>query len=460
MTSPSNKPIPHPSSYRDPSGYIFSVENQIYRQVNKSFQKDFELFVSSGLYDALVNEHLLIPHQVIWHNLTGDASWYTTLKPECIDLISYPFEWTFSMLKDAALLTLQLALKALEHGMMLKDATPFNVQLHRGRMIFIDSLSFETYKEGEPWIAYRQFCENFVGPLALMHYVGLPMQQLFLAHPDGIPLQYVKRLLPFQSKLNIHLYLHIHLHAAYASKASSRQKKPSLSKQKLVHLLTSLKTLVGSFKFDKFENVWGNYYEEAENRPGYLEEKKTIISGWLSSLKGVRTAIDVGGNEGEFAKLAVAYCERVICADGEHFAIDKLYKQNQIENRSKLIPLCIDFTNPSPAIGVNNEERIAFLQRAGSDLAMGLALIHHLVIGRNISFDLTAKMFAQLGKLLIIEFVAKEDEKVKLLLQHKKDIYDWYTEDAFIRSFSARFRLIEKRALSSSPRTLYLMERL
>ena len=122
--------------------------------------------------------------------------------------------------------------------------------------------------------------------------------------------------------------------------------------------------------------------------------------------------------------------------------------------------MCIDFTNPSPSIGVNNEERISFLHRAGSDLAMGLALIHHLAIGKNISFDLIAKMFAQLSRYLIVEFVAKEDDKVRLLLQNKKDIYDGYTEEAFLHSFSQRFRLIEKRALSSSPRTLYLMERL
>ncbi|RYZ26275.1 MAG: SAM-dependent methyltransferase [Chitinophagaceae bacterium] len=460
MLSSTGKPESHPSSYRDPSGYVFTYQDEIYRQVNKSFQKDFDFFISSGLYSSLVQENLLIPHKVIPQNLTGNAAWYTTLKPEQIGFISYPYEWTFNMLKDAASLTLHLALKALEHGMILKDATPFNLQFYQGRMVFIDSLSFEEYKEGEPWIAYRQFCENFIGPLALMHYVGLPLQQLLAIYPDGIPLSYVKSLLPFRSKLNIHLYLHVHLHASYSSKSSVQQKKPALSKQKLIHLLNSLQSLISSLKFGKFENVWGKYYEEAETRPGYLEEKKQIIAGWLTSLPQLSTAIDVGGNAGEFAALASRKCERVICADGEHFAVEKLYRKIKTEDTKNIIPLCVDFTNPSPAIGVNNEERSSFLQRASCDLAMGLALIHHLAIGKNISFDLIAKMFAHLGRYVIIEFVAKEDEKVKILLQNKKDVYHWYTEEAFLQSFSTRFHLIEKQALSSSPRTLYLMERL
>ena len=457
----SNKQLqPLPSSYRDPSGYVFEHGHEIYRQVNKSFQTNFERFHSSGLYDELVKAQLLISHQVIAENLTGEENWYTTLKPEMVDVISYPYEWTFSMLKDAALLTLQLALKALEHGMILKDASPYNIQFHKGRMVFIDSLSFEIYKEAEPWIAYRQFCESFVGPLALMHYTGLPLQNLFLAYPDGIPLAIVKSLLPFRSKLNLYLYLHVHLHASYSQKKAGQPQQVSISKQKLVNLLRSLESLIRSFRFTRFENVWGNYYAEAETRSGYLEEKKAIISLWVNSVEDVQTVIDIGGNEGEFAKLVSKGKRRVICADGEHFSVDKLYNHVKEAGTSNLLPLSIDFSHPSPAIGVNNQERDSFYARANSDLAMALALVHHLAIGKNISFDLIAKMCAALGRTLIIEFVTKEDEKALQLLRQKKDIYHWYTEENFVAAFSTYFRLISKRPLSSSPRTLYLMERL
>jgi hypothetical protein len=346
--------------------------------------------------------------------------------------------------------------------MILKDASPYNVQLHQGRMIFIDTLSFETYNEGEPWIAYRQFCENFLGPLALMHYTGLPVQQFFLAHSDGLPLALVRKLLPFRSRFNVHLYLHIHLHASVSSKtsASTQPGKAFLSKQKLVALLRGLQDLVASFRLDKDENVWGNYYEEAETRPGYLDEKKAIVASWLATLTDVRSVVDIGGNKGEFSLLAATTERTVVCADGEHHAVDRLYKQVKEQGITNVLPLCIDFTNPSPAIGVNNNERSSFFLRASSDLAMALAIVHHLAIGKNVSFDLIAETCARLGETLIVEFVAKDDEKVQLLLQHKKDVYNWYSEETFLAAFSKRFNVIQRQSLLSSPRVLYLMKRL
>ncbi|GAA4754388.1 SAM-dependent methyltransferase [Flavisolibacter ginsenosidimutans] len=453
-----DKPQRHPSSYRDPSGFVFTYQNQLYRQVNKCFSADFETFVRSGLYQSLVDQKFLIPHKVVPQNFTGDEAWFATLKPERIERISYPYEWSFSMLKDAALLTLQLALKALEKDMILKDASPYNVQFYKGRAVFIDTLSFENYKEGEPWIAYRQFCENFLAPLSLMHYVGLPLQGLFLAYPDGIPLLLAKKLLPFKSKLNALLYLHLHLHASLSAKEVKQERKTILSKQKLINLLKGLQSLVSSFRFDKYENVWGKYYEEAETRPGYLDEKKTVISSWLSNLADAKSVIDIGGNKGEFSLLAATPERTVICADGEHHAIERLYQQTKEQSITNVLPLCIDFTNPSPAIGVNNKERSSFFERASSDLAMALALVHHLAIGKNISFDLIAEMCAQLGKTLIIEFVTREDEKVQLLLRYKKDIYDWYTEENFQAAFSKHFKVIERRLLTTSSRILYLMK--
>jgi ribosomal protein L11 methylase PrmA len=449
----------HPASYRDPSGYVFTHNGQIYRQVNQPYRTHFDKAVSSGLYQALMDDGLLIPHEAIAENLTGDDNWYTTLRPQPLDLISYPYEWSFSQLKQAALLTLTLALKALERGMILKDATAYNVQLHKGRCVFIDTLSFETYNEGQPWIAYRQFCEHFVAPLALMHYTSLPLQRLMLAYPEGIPLAYAKALLPYRSRFNIHLFLHLHLHAGAAGKNTAKNKAPHLPKEKLVNLLKGLQVLVQSMNLKGSANVWGDYYEEAETRGAYLHEKKAIISGWLAKLDA-QTVIDIGGNTGEFSLLAATGRQRVICADGEHAAVERLYKKICAENIPNIYPLCIDFTNPSPAIGVNNEERSPLFQRASSDLAMALALIHHLCVGRNIPFALVAEMCARLGRQLIIEFVPKNDEKVQVLLQHRKDIYEWYTEEMFETGFAQRFRIVDKQRLPSSLRTLYLMERL
>jgi len=186
----------HPASYRDPSGFMFEKDGVLYRQVNKVFKEHYDHFIQSGCYKFLTEESRLISHQTIDENLSGDPEGYLTLKPEKIDFISYPYEWSFDMLKDAALLTLQLVKDAVSFGLILKDATPYNIQWHKGKFIFIDTLSFEKYNETEPWIAYRQFCESFLGPLLLMHYHKTPFQQLSLSYPEGIPLTIIKKLLP------------------------------------------------------------------------------------------------------------------------------------------------------------------------------------------------------------------------------------------------------------------------
>ncbi len=454
-----DKPAALPSSYRDPSGYVFTYKNEIYRQVNNSFSRDWEHFFKSGLYENLVAENLLVAQETVNENLTGDASWFLTLKPERIGVISYPYEWCFSMLKDAALLTLTLALKALDFDMTLKDASAYNVQFYKRRMIFMDTLSFERYHEGDPWIAYRQFCEHFLAPLALMHYTRLPLSTLFLSYPDGLPLPMAAKLLPWTSKLNPLLYLHIHLHANLSAKATGNSKKTTLRKEGLVNLLKGLQSLITGFRLTERATTWGAYYEEAETRPDYLSEKKAAVSGWLKKSSEAKTVIDIGGNRGEFSALAAMQGHSVVCADAEHEAIERLYGQIKEQRISNLLPLCLDFTHPSPPLGVNNEERPSFFERAASDLGFALAIVHHLAIGKNVPFELIAKMCAALCKTLIVEFVAKEDDKVQLLLQTKKDVYAWYNEENFVAAFGKHYNVVEKQRLTSSPRTLYLMKK-
>ncbi|MGZ3881053.1 MAG: hypothetical protein ACXVBF_06940, partial [Flavisolibacter sp.] len=273
----------HSSSFRDPSGFLFYNDGVLYRQVNKSFQNDFDSFINGGLYQHLVEKNYLVSHQVINENLTGSPDWHKTLRPDPIEFISYPYEWSFDMLKDAAILTLQVAREAINYGMMLKDASAYNIQLHQGKMIFIDTLSFEELNEGRPWIAYRQFCEHFFAPLALMHYLKKPIQKLFLAYPDGIPLDLVSKILPFKSKLNLHTYLHVHLQAAMSQKkeSSERNLNRPFSRKKMLNLLQSLEEKIQSFSLVDSPTVWSSYYQEAGQRGDYVMEKKQIVDQWL-----------------------------------------------------------------------------------------------------------------------------------------------------------------------------------
>ena len=449
----------HPSSYRDPSGFLFYKNGILYRQVNQSFKKNFDQFIQGGLYNHLVEKKILIPHQTIPENLTGLPEYYQTLHPETIPFISYPYEWCFDMLKDAALLTIETAREAMNFGMMLKDASIYNIQLHNARMVFIDTLSFEKYDEQNPWIAYRQFCEHFFAPLALMHYLKEPLQNLFVAYPDGIPLSIAAKMLPFKSKLNLHSYLHLHLHASMSVKNRSGNKKAQpFSRQKMKNLLQSLEEGVKSFSFLQSRTSWSNYYEEANERGDYVTSKKQIINDWFNRLN-VRTVFDAGANEGEFSKIAANPSTLVISTDLDHSSINKLYNKIKQKNISNICPLVIDLANPSPAIGVNNKERFSFLERTKADLTLALALVHHLALGRNIPFDKIAEMFFRVSGYLIIEFVPEEDDKVKLMALHKKDLFSGYSEENFIAAFRSFFSIHEKREIGNSGRTLYLMKK-
>lgn len=448
----------HPASWRDPSGFIFKKDGVIYRQVNQNFKEHFDHFINSGCYDHLVKKELLIPHEVVKENLSGSNEYYLTLKPEKVDFVSYPYEWSFDMLKDAALLTLQLLKESLPFGLILKDATPYNVQWLNGKFIFIDTLSFEKYNE-EPWIAYRQFCENFLSPLLLMYYAKTPLQQLLLAYPEGIPLSITKDLLPKKSRFSLNVYLHVHLHARMGEKSKGQQQKVAkLSKQKLLNLISSLESLIQKLKLPEQRSTWSEYYDEAHSKK-YLEEKRNIILQWIDQLQNISTAADLGGNTGEFSKLLAEKNIQTITTDFDPYCINHLYQEIKTNRLPNIQPLVLDLSDPSPAIGVNNEERNSFIDRCEVDLVMALALIHHLAIGKNIPFEMVADFFSRVGKNLIIEFVPKEDEKIKIMLQQKKDIYTYYTLENFEEAFEKYFDIKTKQAIPSSERILYLMSR-
>lgn len=454
--------IREPSSYRDPSGFIFKEKGIIYRQVNKVFQDDFDFFIKSGCYDKLVKKGLLIPHETINESLTGTSEWFTTLKPAPIAFITYPFEWSFDMLKDAALLTLQLVRESIASGLILKDATPYNIQWREGKLVFIDTLSFAKYQEEEPWIAYRQFCEQFLGPLLLMHYKKIPLQQLLLAWPEGIPLNVTKAILPLRSKFSLHTYLHIHLHAKVSSK-NNPVKKPALkfSRQKLLNLVGSLEILVNKLKIPQQKSTWSGYYEEASQRDNYLAEKKMIIQQWLETINDYKTGIDLGANDGVFSCLLANKNIYTVAADFDPYCINNLYDELKRTGEKNIQPLILDLANPSPAFGVNNEERRSFTERINADIAIALALVHHLAIGKNIPFDMIADLFRKVcRRQLIVEFIPKEDDKLKLMLSAKKDIYTAYNQENFEKAFQKYFNTTKRQEIGVSGRILYLMTRI
>jgi len=438
------------SSFRDPAGFLFYDNNKLLRQVNNSYKKGYDYLENSGLLEVLFKRELLIPHAEMQNHTGTTEDVYKVIEPEYIPFISYPYEWSFSQLKDAALTTLEVQKTALKKGMTLKDASAYNIQFHMGKPIFIDTLSFEIYEEGKPWGAYRQFCQHFLAPLALMSYCDIRLNQLMKIYIDGIPLDLTSKLLPFKTKLKFSLLMHLHLHAnvqrQYANKGTA-SKKVKVDSNKLKALIESLISTVKGLKINRQETEWGNYYNFTNYSDKSFIHKKEIISKFIDVIEPNITRI--ASEKGIFC---VSY-------DIDPLAVNKNYKYNIENNIDNVVPIILDLTNPSPSIGWSNKERMGFKEKPAPDCIFALALIHHLAISNNLPFDNIASFFSELTQNLIIEFVPKQDSKVQILLASRKDIFPNYTEAGFIEGFSKYFKIVESEKIIDSERTIFRMIR-
>ncbi len=450
---------PLPSSYRDAAGFVFEQEGTIYRLIQPGFQKQYDQFMQSGLYDSLLQKRYLIEHaevENLWHNEYPASR---ILKPKQIPFISYPYEWSFTMWQDAALLHLKIASLALSKGMMIKDATPFNIQFVDGEPVFIDTLSFENYEEGKPWIAYRQFCECFLGPLLLMHHCHPEMGNLFAIYPNGIPLDVLVGLLPKKTKWHLHTFLHIHLQAKLKQgKLKSSKTENKFSQQKLNILLKGLEGFVKKLQLKKQKTTWDDYYSDTILGDDYLNEKTKLVNAFCANIE-FETVIDLGANDGHFS-LQFDKSKKLIATDADPNCINELYLKIKKEKVTNILPLLNNLVNPSPAIGWANAERESINSRFKADLVLALALVHHLSIANNIPLPMIADWLSSMGDYLMIEFVPKTDEKAKLLLQNREDIFNAYSIEEFKKVFKNSYQILKEEDVGYSNRTLFLMKRI
>jgi hypothetical protein len=453
------------ASFRDPSGFLFSREGVLYRQINKIYTENYDRLMSSKLYTRLVDSQLLIPHEDVSIESEDPSLAYKIIKPERLTFISYPYEWSFSQLKDAALATLAIQKLALESGMVLKDASAYNIQFHHGKPILIDTLSFEIYHEGEPWVAYRQFCQHFLAPLALISHRDVRLSQLLRVYIDGIPLDLAASLLPRKTRYGLGLAAHIHMHAAaqkrYADKpVAKEQPTRKISKLQFMGLMDSLETTTRKLSWKPSGTEWGDYYTASSGHytSSAFEHKKQVVSQFLERIHPI-TIWDLGGNTGEFSRLATGMGSYTIAFDIDPAAVEQNYLQVKKNKDTLMLPLVMDFTNPSPSLGWHNQERHSLLERAPADALLALALIHHLAISNNVPLPLLAEYFQSLGKSLVIEWVPKDDSQVQKLLASRQDIFSDYHQESFEAAFGNYFHIKEKVSIQDSPRVLYLLER-
>lgn len=451
-------------SFRDPSGFMFRHEGILYRQVNLHYRQEYDLLMASGLYEQLTKSRALIPHTEESTDLAPVPEIaYKVIRPQTVGFISYPYEWSFDQLKDAAILTLAIARRALEYGMALKDASAYNVQFHEGRPIFIDTLSFEKYEEGLPWVAYRQFCQHFLAPLALMASKDVRLLQLLRVNIDGIPLDLASSLLPTSTRLNLGLSSHIHLHASsqkkYADKeVSQAEVKGKFSRGAMETLIESLLSTVRALKVKEINTEWADYYQANNYTEASFEAKRAVVKDFISKV-APQTVWDLGGNTGEFSRAASELGIPTVSMDIDPGAVQQNYQLVKKNKEKNMLPLVMDLTNPSPALGWRNQERQSLRERGEASLIMALALIHHLAIANNVPLRDVADFFADLGPYLVIEFVPKEDSQVARLLASRLDIFPDYTLEGFKQAFQARYTILEEHPVEGSKRTLLLMRR-
>jgi hypothetical protein len=452
------------ASFRDPSGFLFKREGVLYRQVNRRYENEYTRLMESGLYEKLIKAKLLIPHVEADSVEAEHGDCFKVIQPEHVPFISYPYEWSFGQLKDAALATLSIQKRALKLDMSLKDASAYNIQFVRGKATLIDTLSFELYKEGQPWVAYRQFCQHFLAPLALMALKDVRLSQLLRVYIDGIPLDLASELLPWRTHLNFGLMTHIHLHAGAQKKYAGEEVKSrggSMSKQAMTGLIESLETTVKKLDWKPGGTEWGNYYDITNYSDAAFEHKKELVSEWTRRTQP-SIVWDLGANNGVFSRVAAESqaAPMVLSWDIDPAAVEQNYRQVKTEKNERVLPLLLDLTNPSPAIGWANSERDSFGGRGPADLTLALAVIHHLAISNNVPLSQLADFFAGAGKWLVIEFVPKSDSQVKKLLASREDIFPSYTREGFEAAFSQRFKVHEAVSVRESERVLYLMEAL
>ena len=453
------------SSFRDPNSHVFQFGNQIFRGLKGPTVARTQSFLDSQLFQkwnggALVRTQSLKKSELttVPKKILGQYDLW--LEHEKIELITYPAEWTFGNLKRAGVFYLDLCIEALDHGYIFKDASAYNIQFVGSKPVFIDLPSIEPYTEGEPWIAYKQFCEQFLAPLAINSFAGIEHNQFFRGNVDGLDLKTATRILPLGSYFSPTLLGHLHVHAWALNKATSekfKQKKPqikSIPSNQLRAMFHSLRKFLNRLQ-PKERTYWSAYSECNSYSSSTEQNKHEQVHEFCSRLAGTNL-IDLGCNSGEFSLTASrAGMKNIIGIDIDGGALDAAYSRMRA-SESRFCGLQLDALNPTPATGWRNTERSVIWDRISkSDGVICLALIHHICIGRNVPIDMFLDLLFSLSDRILIEFVPKEDPMCQGLLAHREDVFHDYSINHFQKALENRASIINVSPLVDSGRVLF-----
>lgn len=431
-------------SFRDPSGYVFFQGNDVFRSVNRSADAYFKVVLESRVINDLVETGLLLPTEVDpvdagdLHDFVGARGEIPVriLKHPRIPFISYPYEWTFGQLKDAALAHLDLQIKAFDKGIVLIDATPYNMQFYQGRVVHFDVLSLRPYREDDPWVGYNQFCRTFLLPLLIEAWCGIPFQPMLRGSLDGISFADAVHILPkfkLWTSLNglMHIAVQAKVIASTSSSSTGREKKSTkLPKNRYKYLLLEMRNWISSLKSGRRISSYWNTYAQINSYSNEMRRvKEQFVSAWAPIIKG-GTLWDIGGNTGDYSKCALdAGVASAMVFDSDLDSLEQGYQRSK--QGLPILPLLVDIADPSPSLGWRQAERGGLNQRIKPDGIMALAVVHHLVIGRNLPFEDVIRWFVETAPHGIIEFVPKSDPMVMQMLNNREDVFHDYDEAHF-----------------------------
>lgn len=453
-----------PGSFRDRTARVFYYNGSVFRRLNQHAWHEWERLLSTSFFSRAVAEGKIVATE------QADPSelpkleenfGQRVLKHETIPFVSYPYEWPFGMLKDAALLQLELLASSIEEGMILKDSSSFNVQWVGTRPIFIDIPSFKTLSEGEPWVGYRQFCQLFLYPLLLQAYKNISFQSWLRGNLDGIEPEQCQRLMSFRDYFRRGIFSHVFLQAKAQSQFAQTNRdirndlrKAGFDVRLIKANIKNLQNLVKQLEWKQEQSTWSDYTRNNSYDSDDSEKKVSFVTSSIGS-RDWNFVWDLGCNTGNFSRIAAERARHVIALDADQLAVERFYQTLKSEERSKILPLVCNIADPSPNLGWRGLERKELMKRGKPDLVLCLALIHHLVLTANIPLKEFIEWLSELDSDLIIEFVTKQDPMVRRLLRNKDDIYKDYKQEYFERCLSARFSIVRQETFNSGTRIIY-----
>ena len=456
-------------SFRDRHGQIYHYQGRILRGVSKTAMSHWQQLQSTGFYNSFSESGRLvktwIPSDVQPAELDSKAKWHGLLEHEPITIISYPYEWTFGMLRDAAILQLELLQAALEEEMILKDSTPYNIQFEGTRPVFIDIPSLERYQAGSAWVGYRQFCQMYLYPLMFQAYKNLPFQAYLKGSIDGIAPDEAAAIFSFRDRFRAGVFSHAYLQSKLEIRYSAKQKSVSKDlknagfNQELIKAnIRRLLKLVKKLQWQPPGSEWAEYSEfHNYNESDHARKEKFVAKAARST--GGNLVWDIGCNTGQFSRIAAEHANTVVALDADHLAVDHLYRKLKSTDQNNILPLVMNLSDPSPNWGWRGVERTELATRATPDLVLCLALLHHAVISANIPVRQFVEWLVSLDADIVIEFVGRDDDKVQQLLRNKADQYDDYQPEYFERCLKDYFSIEDRMLLNEGRREIFFCKK-